>query len=266
MPASEPTTAKSANGKRQPHQHARADRVDERHEQRRPHPRHQARRRSSPPRTESRSCTAPEAPSRLGESACASTKPPRVSEREEDARREDRAEDDARPCARAGGAAAAARPARRRRPRRICRIRIPVTLTHEDGSWPEARTAAIHWAARGVISSPRRTITLPRGILVNTLSTERPARRAPLRGQRRVVGQVGTQRGREERRDLRRARAPRTAESASFAETAAFASGRTRRRPASRRLDSRPEASSRTDPARARAPGARSRWSTTPPR
>ena len=58
---------------------------------------------------------------------------------------------------------------------RICRIRTPVTLTHEDGSEAEARTAAIHWAARAVISSPRRTITLPRGIRVKTLSTERAA-------------------------------------------------------------------------------------------
>ena len=50
-----------------------------------------------------------------------------------------------------------------------------MTLTHEDGSLAEARTAAIHWAVRGVISSPRRTMTFPRGIRVNTLSTELPA-------------------------------------------------------------------------------------------
>ena len=66
---------------------------------------------------------------------------------------------------------------------RICSIRTPVTLTHDDGSDAEARTAAIHWAERAVISSPRRTITLPRGIRVNTLSTEREAaaRRSPVR-------------------------------------------------------------------------------------
>ncbi len=52
---------------------------------------------------------------------------------------------------------------------------MPVTLTHEEGSLAEARTAAIHCALRGVISSPRRTMTLPRGIRVNTLSTDRPA-------------------------------------------------------------------------------------------
>ena len=52
----------------------------------------------------------------------------------------------------------------------------PVTLTHEEGSEAEARTAAIHCAARGVISSPRRTMTLPRGMRVKTLSTERAER------------------------------------------------------------------------------------------
>ncbi len=85
---------------------------------------------------------------------------------------------------------------------RIWRIRIPVTLTQDEGSYAEARTAAIHWAARGVISSPWRTITLPRGIRVNTLSTETPGDGAPLRGQGRVVGQVRPHGGRQERRDL----------------------------------------------------------------
>ena len=65
----------------------------------------------------------------------------------------------------------------------VCRIRIPVTLTQDEGSEAEARTAAIHCAARGVISSPRRTITFPRGICVKTLSTERAA---PPRGARAV--------------------------------------------------------------------------------
>ena len=59
---------------------------------------------------------------------------------------------------------------------RTCSTRTPVTLTHEEGSEAEARTAAIHCAARGVISSPRRTMTLPRGMRVNTLSTERAER------------------------------------------------------------------------------------------
>ena len=65
---------------------------------------------------------------------------------------------------------------------RICRIRTPVTLTQDDGSEAEARTAAIHWAVRAVISSPGRTITLPRGIRVNTLSTdcEASTRRSPV--------------------------------------------------------------------------------------
>src|SRR5262245_60963014 len=48
---------------------------------------------------------------------------------------------------------------------------MPVTLTHDDGSEADARTAATHCAVRAVISSPRRTITLPRGIRVKTLST-----------------------------------------------------------------------------------------------
>ena len=54
-------------------------------------------------------------------------------------------------------------------------MKTPVTLTHELGSETDARTTAIHCAERAVISSPRRTITLPRGMRVKTLSTERVA-------------------------------------------------------------------------------------------
>lgn len=37
---------------------------------------------------------------------------------------------------------------------RVWRIRIPATLTQDDGSETEARTAAAHADVRGVISSP----------------------------------------------------------------------------------------------------------------
>src|SRR5688572_25307974 len=57
----------------------------------------------------------------------------------------------------------------------VWRIRIPPTLTQEDGSETDARTAATHADVRGLISSPFRTIIFPRGIFVNTLSTERDA-------------------------------------------------------------------------------------------
>ena len=50
-----------------------------------------------------------------------------------------------------------------------------MTLTQEDGSAADARTAAIHSAALGEISSPFRTMTFPRGIFVSTVSTEREA-------------------------------------------------------------------------------------------
>ncbi len=58
-----------------------------------------------------------------------------------------------------------------------------MTFTQDEGSEAEARTAAIHCAARVETSSPRRTITLPRGMRVKTLSTERAAasRRAAVR-------------------------------------------------------------------------------------
>ena len=126
--------------------------------------------------------TAPDAPSRLGERACARAKPARMTtaKRIPVARTEPKTTPDERSrlrrrCRRASSQKAAAA--------RIWRRRTPVTLTHEDGSDAEARTAAIHWAERAVISSPRRTITFPRGILVKTLSTEREAaaRRSPVR-------------------------------------------------------------------------------------
>ena len=53
----------------------------------------------------------------------------------------------------------------------VWRMRIPATLTHDDGSETDARTAATHRDVRGVISSPVRTMTFPRGIFVKTLST-----------------------------------------------------------------------------------------------
>ena len=53
--------------------------------------------------------------------------------------------------------------------------RTPETFTQEEGSETEARAAAIHSAALGEISSPLRTMTFPRGILVSTVSTERAA-------------------------------------------------------------------------------------------
>src|SRR4029079_16735847 len=53
----------------------------------------------------------------------------------------------------------------------VWRIRIPATLTQDDGSDSDARTAATHSEVRGVISSPLRTMTFPRGIFVKTLST-----------------------------------------------------------------------------------------------
>ena len=83
-------------------------------EQRRPHARHEARRRSGPPRTGSRSSRRPTAPSRLDERACARAKPAARHEREEDPGRRGPSRRRRRTSARAGGGAAGARPARRR--------------------------------------------------------------------------------------------------------------------------------------------------------
>ena len=48
-------------------------------------------------------------------------------------------------------------------------------MNQEDGSETDARTAATQTDVRGVISSPARTMTFPRGIFVKTLSTPREA-------------------------------------------------------------------------------------------
>ncbi len=48
---------------------------------------------------------------------------------------------------------------------------MPATLTQDDGSEADARTEATQRDVLGVISSPLRTITFPRGIRVKTLST-----------------------------------------------------------------------------------------------
>ena len=149
---------------------------------------------------------------------------------------------------------------------RICRIRTPESLTQEEGSETETRAAAIHSAAREEISSPFRTMTLPRGILVRTVSTERAAwsRRCavsvPLKtrlGRNTVARKPATSvRSRPSRDppDRRAARALLVCEPYSTTSES------------SRRRDSRPEAESRINSPRPPFSVMRSRLSTIPPR
>ncbi len=187
--------------KRQTHEDADPNGVDERHEQRRAHPRHEThddRARGEGDGVVDRSRRVLEARrERLGQHEAAPG-----DEREEDAGRQHGAEDDAR--------AAFAPPAP-----------LPPRVQPEGGRRqdlqdqdagdldPGGRVLGRGAHGRDPLRRPRRDLVaaadddLSAGDAREHALDGPPRRRPPLRGQRRVVGQVGPQRGREEGRDLR---------------------------------------------------------------